>query len=234
MRFLQEAKQMFNKKELTFLESHQEEEGIYSFHFKKPEHLNWNAGQHGFFTITHKKINKPMRPFSISSAPSEGVVRITAGIGSQPSEFKRALLELKQGMTISMRGPVGPMYIAKPHPVYLIAGGIGITPFRAILKDLEQRDYTEKIVLNYLDSKGIFLYRSELEELSRKKNLKVNYLHKRDDLYDRIDRHISQDKKEARYYLAGSKSMVDDLSKYLKNKKIDRKQIKKDPFIGYK
>lgn len=43
-------------------------------------------------------------------------------------------MELTPGMTVTMRGPVGPFYVKGNGPLLLIAGGIGITPFRSILK----------------------------------------------------------------------------------------------------
>ncbi len=36
-----------------------------------------------------------------------------------------------------MAGPVGAFYLREEHPTVLIAGGIGITPFRSIVKQLE-------------------------------------------------------------------------------------------------
>ncbi|WP_329958829.1 hypothetical protein [Sporosarcina sp. G11-34] len=46
-------------------------------------------------------------------------------------------MELKQGMHVKMSGPVGDFYLKDNNPSLLIAGGIGITPFRSILKQLE-------------------------------------------------------------------------------------------------
>ena len=77
------------------------------------------------------------RPFTLASAPAEKVVKITTRISNDPSEFKKALLELKQGMKISMSGPVGSFYLKDNSPTLLIAGGIGITPFRSIVKQIE-------------------------------------------------------------------------------------------------
>ena len=87
--------------------------------------------------ITHKKIKNPTKPFTVASAPTENVVRLTMRIGDNPSDFKKAMLELKQGMKVKMSGPVGSFYLKDNNPSLLIAGGIGITPFRSILKQVE-------------------------------------------------------------------------------------------------
>lgn len=52
--FIQDISPLFKKKELSFLNSHQEAENVYSFIFEKEDDLNWKAGQHGVFSIIHK------------------------------------------------------------------------------------------------------------------------------------------------------------------------------------
>lgn len=86
------------------------------------------------FTITHKKIKNPTRPFTLASAPTENIIKVTMKITDNASDFKKAMLELNKGMKISMSGPVGSFYLKDDRPTILIAGGIGITPFRSILK----------------------------------------------------------------------------------------------------
>ena len=137
MSFFQDALSIFKKKDLLFLESYKESEDVYTFLFEKEEDLTWKAGQHGLLSITHKKIKNGTKPFTLASAPAEKVIKITTRISNDPSEFKKALLELKPGMKISMSGPVGSFYLKDNSATLLIAGGIGITPFRSIVKQLE-------------------------------------------------------------------------------------------------
>jgi len=136
MSFIKDALAIFKKRELLFLESSKESQDVYSFLFEKDKELSWKAGQHGLFSITHKKIKNPTRPFTVASASTENIVKLTMKMNDNPSEFKQAMLELKQGMKISMAGPVGSFYLKEDRPTMLIAGGIGITPFRAILKQI--------------------------------------------------------------------------------------------------
>ncbi|RSK25600.1 FAD-dependent oxidoreductase [Bacillus sp. HMF5848] len=233
MGFFQDISPIFKKRELTLLESYQEIEGVYTFVFEKEKDLNWKSGQHGIFTITHKSIKKPTRPFSVASTPAENVVKITMGIGENPSEFKQAMLELKQGMKISMRGPVGPMYLAEQAPILLIAGGIGITPFRAIFKEVEaSSEWRQQVTLLFVDSNGLYVYKDELDKMADNPLLNVKYLQNRDELYKEIDIYIAQSRNQSKYFVAGSKSMVDAVSSYMKKQDILKKNIKKDAFIG--
>lgn len=107
MGFFQDMVRVFQKRDITFIESFKESDYAYSFLFEKEKDVNWIAGQHGLFTIVHKKIKNPLKPFTVASAPSENVIRLTMGVGTEPSEFKQAMLELKPGMKVKMSGPVG-------------------------------------------------------------------------------------------------------------------------------
>src|SRR3954471_24252111 len=181
MSFFQDTLSIFKKRELLFLESYKEAESVYTFLFRKEKDLTWKAGQHGLFSITHKKIKNPTKPFTVASAPTEDVVRLTMRIGENPSDFKKAMLELKQGMKVKMSGPVGSFYLKDNKPSLLIAGGIGITPFRSILKQVEAEwnEVEKQINLLYMDSKKSYLFKDEMEEMANKTSINVTYLDSR-------------------------------------------------------
>ncbi|WP_435923099.1 FAD-dependent oxidoreductase [Paenibacillus sp. DYY-L-2] len=221
----------FKKRELQFIESYKESDDVYTFVFEKGEDLTWKAGQYGLFTITHKSIKNGTRPFSVSSAPSEDVVRITTRIGEQRSEFKSSLLELTQGMKITMRGPVGPFYLNDDSPILLIAGGIGITPFRSILKQIGEAEI--QIHLLYLDGKKEYLFKDELDEMAKRAQVSVTYLNSRDELHQEIHKFSTLHKDNGKYYVAGPKSLVESVSSYLQSNQVSKRNIKKDAFFGY-
>ncbi|WP_281974315.1 FAD-dependent oxidoreductase [Halobacillus litoralis] len=230
MSFLKDKLSIFTKTELPFIKRYQESDRVYTFLFEKDKDLSWNEGQHGLFTITHKKMKDSIRPFSVASSPSEGVVRITTKIDEEPSEFKKALLELEEGMRIKMIGPVGSFYLKDETPRLFMAGGIGITPFRAILKQLEAEGNRggKPSELLYVDSQEAHLYKDELDELARDTSIDVHYLSTRNDMYSYIDEFITSHNNNAQYFVSGPKSMTN----YLKEKHISKRKIKKDAFRG--
>ncbi|GIN23307.1 FAD-dependent oxidoreductase [Siminovitchia fordii] len=236
MSFLKNIFSIFKKRELIFSERYKESEDVYTFLFEKENDLTWKAGQHGLFSITHKKIKNPTRPFSVASAPSENSVKITMKINDNPSEFKKAMLELKQGMKVSMSGPVGGFYLKENSPSLLIAGGIGITPFRSIVKQLnaEGTVIEKPIHLIYMDSKKSYLFKDELDGIANNTSISVIYLDSRDDLHQEIDKFTNLYKNNGKYFVAGPKSMVHSISTYLQNNDISKQNIKKDAFYGYK
>ncbi|MFS0647446.1 FAD-dependent oxidoreductase [Siminovitchia sp. 179-K 8D1 HS] len=235
MRIFQDVFSVFKKSELLFLESFRESEDIYTFLFEKKEDLTWKAGQHGLFNITHKKIKNPTRPFTVASAPAEKNIKVTTRISDNPSDFKKAMLELKPGMKMSMSGPVGSFYLKDNSPSLLIAGGIGITPFRSITKQIElEGDRSRDLIyLLYMDSKKPHLYKDELDGIADKTSISISYLESRSDLQKEIDKFTTSYGNNGKYFIAGPKSMVESISGYIKDKNVPKQNIKKDAFFGY-
>jgi ferredoxin-NADP reductase len=226
---------IFNKYEIIFESSHQEVGDLYTFVFKTKVDVYWHPGQHGVFTITHTKIKKPIRAFSIASSPEEGEIRISTRIKENPSEFKSALLSLKKGQTLSMRGPIGGFYIHDKKPSLLIAGGIGITPYRSILKDLslhkeKKADYVE---LLYMDSSKAYLYKDTFNDIDKDPKIKIDYLSERENFNKKIEAFITRYGNEGNYFVVGSKNMTKSIAKSLKENGIKRRNIRKDTFFGY-
>lgn len=226
---------IFNKRELIFKESYQESDNVYTFAFEKEQGVNWKAGQYGLFSITHKKIKNATKPFSLASAPSENTIKISTIIREEPSEFKKALLELQQGMKVKMSGPLGPFYLKDNGPTLLIAGGIGITPFRSILKQAEAEgtEVGNRIHLLYVDSQKSHLFKDEFDGIAGNTSMSVTYLDSRDELHSEIDKFIALNKDNGNYYVAGPKAMVGSVTAYLQNKNVSKRNVVKDSFFGY-
>mgnify|MGYP001170051562 CR=1 FL=1 len=225
----------FRQREIVFRESRREADDVVSFLFDKPDDLAWKAGQYGLFTITHKKIKNATKPFSVSSAPAENVIRITTVVRDNPSAFKRALLELSPGMKVTLRGPVGPFYLKDKAPVLFIAGGIGITPICSILKQIEAEGSggERQIRLLYVDSHRRHLFKDELDRIADRSAVSIDYLDSRDQLYRELDRLADAYRKDGSIMIAGPQSMVNPLAAELRNRKIPKRNIVKDAFFGY-
>ncbi len=89
----------------------------------------------------HADDPKTTRYFTIASAPFEQRVTLTTRFATERrSSFKRALRELPIGAAVEAEGPSGNFVVKVPEvDRVFIAGGIGITPYRAILLDLDHR-----------------------------------------------------------------------------------------------
>ncbi len=211
----------------------QEDEGIYTFVFEPAKPLEWRAGKHAMFFISHKKINKAMRLFSISSCPSENIIAITTKIGENPSDYKKALLELVAGMKMTLRGPIGPFALQYTRTNCFIAGGIGITPFRSMMKELDisKQKFDGSIKLLYINSRGSHLFGEELKAMENEKTSTEFFTDKQ--VMTSSIKHVTSQNDSTVYFIAGTKQMTKSIKQMLINLGIKKKNIKTDTFTGY-
>ncbi len=146
-----------------------EAQNAYTFYFEK-QGLTYQAGQHFVCHLTHENADQrgSVRIFSASSAPHEPYLAFTTRyFGEQSSSFKRALMSMKPGQTISVRGPspLGDVYKIKDYskPRVYLAGGVGITPFRSILLDTLHRQTDMRGALFYCNRDQDFIFGSDIE-----------------------------------------------------------------------
>jgi ferredoxin-NADP reductase len=116
---------------------------VTSFLFRSDAPLKWQAGQFLHYSLPHPDTDDRgiARYFTIASVPFEGHVMLTTRFASErSSSFKRALRQLPVGAGVEVSEPDGDFVIGDPADQHVfIAGGIGITPFRAILLDSDHR-----------------------------------------------------------------------------------------------
>ena len=234
MRLFSDLKAVLTPKEIIFKDVIKESEDVYTFSFDACEPLSWKAGQHAIFVIKHTKIKKGIRPFSIASSPLENKIMISMKIGKQPSDYKNSLLEIKSGMKMVIRGPIGGFYMDTSKPTCLIAGGIGITPFRSMIKDIVMREnnFKGKIHLLYINRTGKFLYENELKTFINDDDIKIDFFTDKEELTKGI-KEIAINNKDIKYYLAGPKLMNASIKSTLLGQSVNKKNIRVDTFSGY-
>jgi len=113
-------------------------------------------------------------PFSLSAAPDGRRLRITVkGVG----DYTARLRAIPPGTRVIAEGPFGSFTAAarrRPR-VALIAGGVGITPIRALLEDMPGGPEDITVVYRALRDDDVIL-RSELDELAGRRGVRVHYL----------------------------------------------------------
>lgn len=113
-------------------------------------------------------------PYALSAAPGGDTLRITAkevGVNS------RRLRALQPGTKVLFEGPYGRFTGESRHgrKVLAMASGIGITPVRALMEDLEYAP-GEAVLLYRGSSEKDFVFRPELDELAQRRGVRVVYL----------------------------------------------------------
>ena len=127
---------------------------IKSFYFKSDRPVRYQAGQFIELTIPHDNPDERGQKhwFTLSSSPSEERLAITTKLPKdRETTFKQALEALKPGDQVMMSDPMGDFVLPKDkaRPLVFIAGGIGVTPMRSMIKWLVDSQEQRTIQLIY-------------------------------------------------------------------------------------
>lgn len=222
---------------LTFREQKEEQPGVISFRFDPNGYAKWQAGQYYVYFLPGALLDPrlPLRPFSVSAAPSEGHLQITTRVSDNPSKLKQQLLKLKPGSKVIAAGPYGFFTLEKPAGKYVfIAGGIGITPFRAMLQEFASRAAMPEVTLLYANRDPNVLFQTELDALAKMyPKLTIHYLLEPERIdADSIKKYVPE-LAVPTYYLSGPKPMVQATAELLTKLGVPAGQVKRDSFTGY-
>ncbi len=142
-----------------------------AFQLQKPSGFQFRAGQYADVTL----LNPPpmdsqgaVRTFSIASAPYEDHLLFATRL--RDSTFKRVFASLPLGTEIQLEGPMGSFTLHKnpSKAAVFLAGGIGITPFRGMLRQAANEKLAHSLYLFYANRRpedAAFL--DELQQLSQ-------------------------------------------------------------------
>jgi predicted ferric reductase len=107
-------------------------------------------------------------PFSLSAAPDGRRLRITV---KELGDHTRSLRDIRPGTRVIVEGPFGGFRPAG-RSVALIAGGVGITPVRALLEDVPG---DVAVVYRATRQEDVIL-RAELDELAHRRGAQLHYV----------------------------------------------------------
>ena len=225
---------------LTFIGAEKREADVVTFRFQPTQSIAWRAGQYLYYTLPHDHPDDRgvKRWFTIAAPPSDGEVVITTRIveGQQRSTFKEALSRLKPGDHIEAEGPDGDFVVDDPERnMIFIAGGIGITPYHAILAEAAAQDQKLPVHLLYANRTDEIVLRDELTEFQKSNpNLRIDYIVQPDTLDDARLRQAVEAATNPIIYISGPEPMVDAIAEQLARLGIGKENIKLDHFPGYR
>lgn len=118
-------------------------------------------------------------PFSLSAPPTAHALRLTVkslGTGSA------SLQDVQVGTRVLAEGPYGAMTAARRtrRDVLLVAGGVGITPMRALLETMPLSPGQRLTLLYRARTLDDVLFRLELEDIAWRRGATIHYLLGRD------------------------------------------------------
>jgi glycine betaine catabolism B len=244
----------------SFKFSKQNDQGGEGAEEDKKTPLNYTAGQFAFFDIggVYNDPKGPIRHFTISSSPTENFIMFSTRIRDSP--YKKRLSTLEEGNKAKVRGPEGQFVLHQDYskPAVFLSGGIGVTPFRSMIKYATDKQLPLQIVM--FDSnrnRDNILFKREFDNWAKNNNnLKIIYTISEDHgsqeqqssstasdwqgEYGRIDKAMilkyldTNTLNNSIFYICGPPSMLKAMQSLLQdNLEIPRERIKVEEFTGY-
>lgn len=225
--------------QLRLLEKRQITSDCITFIFENSEHVSWKAGQYFRYKIENSNPDdrKITRFFTNAAAPFENKIQITTRfVTERSSTFKLDLQQLEVGSTIEAFGPFGDFTLEDPSSkkICFIAGGIGITPFRSILLQLNADLKPFDITLLYANRNEEIVFKDELDQLAAKNSgLKINYVINPNKIEDADIQEAVSDFSTTIFYVSGPEPMVKGIEETLRKLGAKEENLKHDYFPGY-
>lgn len=227
---------------LKLLEIIKEAEGTKSFIWQPENEFDFKPGQYFYYTIPELKFKDDRgntRHFTISSSPTENNLMLTTRIRDE-SGYKKTLDQLAPGAVIEGEGPSG-TFIFEGENIgtqIFLAGGIGITPFRSMIKFALDKNFKTPLRLIYSNSNSEFTFRKELDKWSHDYDLKVDYINTSDK--GRLDgkgilnsiKNWGLENKNPTIWIVGPPGFVNTLEDIVEELDITD-SIKSEKFTGY-
>lgn len=212
---------------------------ISAFWFEPLRPFDFKPGQYLEYMLHHKNSDNRgvRRYFTIASSPTEKNILITTRFSEPGSTFKKALKEIKIGEHIIASKVSGDFIMPQDSKKKLafVAGGIGVTPFRSMMKYLLDKNERRDIVILYASKIEKDLVFRELFEEAERVGVKIFYA--LDERSEKIDAGFIEDKvqdfKDRIFYISGPEGMVRSLQKVVAGMGVADKNIKIDDFPGY-
>jgi ferredoxin-NADP reductase len=212
------------------------------------QEVDFQPGQYFWVTLLDPPYDDekgPKRHITVVTSPTErGVLGLATRV--RDTAFKRSLAELPEGTEVEVEQPKGSFVLPEEtdRPYVFVAGGIGITVFRCMLRYIADKGLSHRVTLVYSnrDRESTAFY-DEVHELeSVISNLEVVFTMTQDPGWDgetrRIDAdmlrdHLGEELGSYTYLIAGPPAMVDGVAEALQGAGIPEDQVLPARFSGY-
>jgi ferredoxin-NADP reductase len=210
--------------------------------------VDFKPGQYFWVTLLdppYEDEKGSRRHFSVVSSPNEqGVLGFCTRL--RGSAFKRSLLELPIGAEAEVEEPKGSFVLPEDmnQRYVFIAGGIGITVFRCMLRYIAEEELPYRVTLLYSNrDRESAPFLDELLELERENdNFELVLTMTDDPSWDGESRpidaeflrvHLGDTVESSTYLIAGPPTMVDGVLSTLLAAGVPEEQVRPDRFSGY-
>jgi len=222
----------------------------YDFVFAPDKPLKFKAGQYLEWTLPHTKSDTRgnRRYFTIASSPTEAEIRMGVKFYPNASSFKKALAAMGTDDVVVASQLAGSFTLPRDitQKLVFIAGGIGVTPFRSMLKYLIDTNEKRDIIMFYSNlTAGDIAYQDVCNQAEKQLGIQTVYTltdinqipsfwQGRTGFIDaRMIAEEVSDYHDRIFYISGPQSIVTAMSEVLRKMGIKGSRIKKDFFPGF-
>jgi ferredoxin-NADP reductase/Na+-translocating ferredoxin:NAD+ oxidoreductase RnfD subunit len=233
---------------LKLQEKIQAAKDTYVFNFGKVTNFAFAPGQYMEWTLPHKGVDSRgnRRYFSLASAPSENV-QVMVRFYDPPSSYKKTLLAMKPGDSIVATSLEGSFVLPEglSKKIVLVAGGVGVAPFKSMIENLIATNQKADIVLLYANRHVEEIAFWQLFDkaqangvrtvytLTDTEHIPANWLGESGYFTsEKIQKYVP-DFQERIFYISGPQPMVQQLEGTLRGMGLPHSQLKTDYFPGY-
>ncbi len=223
--------------------------GVMDFVLESDRPLRFRPGQYMEWTLGHKQPDNRgnRRYFTLANSPTESDVLLGIKFYHNPSSFKQALANMKIGDTIVAGQLSGDFTLPRDarKKLVFVAGGIGITPFRSMLKYLIDKGEKRDIIILYSNRAAEeIVYVDVLTAAARNLGIKTvctltnpdgipaNWQGQRGYLDSNMIAAVVPDFDSRTFYISGSHAMVTGVHDALARLGVPRRRIITDFFPG--
>lgn len=219
---------------LTLFKRQPETHDTERFYFKPEQKFEYTPGQFLRWILPHDHTDdrSAERFFTIASSPTEDLIMLCTKFNTERSStFKTRLKAMEIGQALEIKGPMGSFVLPENAnlPVTFVASGIGITPYRSILKFLYDTHQSRPVTLLYgARSNQDFAFRPELALWAPTIEADVSYFTEK-----LTPEEIFNASKNSIIYLSGPQPVAEELKQGLLGLGVELGRIKTDFFPGY-
>lgn len=219
---------------------------VASYSFSSNRKITFRPGQYMDWTINlpHVDSRGNRRTFSIASSPTEEQVMLGVKFYEPSSRYKTVLRSFKPGDTLIAGQVAGDFVLPmdQKEKLVFIAGGIGITPFRSMLKYVVDTKQQRDIVMIYAVSDPSEIAYSDVLKEAQSRGIRIIKLLTRGHApagwkgstskltAEFITKEIP-DYGDRTFYLSGPQPLVEALKSTIKS--LGARKVKTDYFTGY-
>jgi ferredoxin-NADP reductase len=212
------------------------------------QEVEFTPGQYFFVTLLDPPYDDERgarRHFSVVTSPNErGALGFCTRL--RDSAFKRSLLELPVGAEAEVEEPKGNFLLPEDtsQPYVFLAGGIGITVFRSMLRYIAEEDLPHRITLIYSNrDQESTPFLDELSEFEQARDTFQLVLTMTEDPSwngetrrvgpEFLRDHLADDLPSYAYLVAGPPTMVNAVVETLHTAGVPEERVSADRFSGY-